>query len=328
MVFLTGIESLAGRFLAQKFLEKGYPIKALVSGEIHPEIPPSLEANLTYIPGNLLDIPLLEQHLPGSEYVIHCAYLDTLSHREQDALYTWNVQGTANLLHVCSQLPIQKFCHMSSALALGLSQNNPVIDENTKWQDTDLNTFYAKTRYLAELEVWRASVEGLPTLIMNPSTLLGPGDWEQPCTSIFKEIWQGLWKAPSGNLHCVDVRDLSEITYRLLLSETQNERFLINAGYISCQDLLEHTKRIFAEVSQESSMAPTRAPNRFSLEYWRQLIFGKKTVPASHCWLGQGFSYQSQKLDQVLSFEFREPAQTVEWTCRELIKKYRLNAKR
>ena len=34
--------------------------------------------------------------------------------------------------------------------------------------------------------------EGLPAVIINPSVILGPGDWSRGSAKIFQKVWEGL----------------------------------------------------------------------------------------------------------------------------------------
>ena len=54
------------------------------------------------------------------------------------------------------------------------------------------NSNYAISKYLSEQEVWRGIQEGLPAVIINPSVILGPGDWRKGSSKIFQKVWEGL----------------------------------------------------------------------------------------------------------------------------------------
>ncbi len=60
---------------------------------------------------------------------------------------------------------------------MGRTANGAHVNEEKKWEENKFNTHYAKSKYKAELEVWRGIGEGLNAVILNPSTILGYGDW-------------------------------------------------------------------------------------------------------------------------------------------------------
>jgi dihydroflavonol-4-reductase len=53
-----------------------------------------------------------------------------------------------------------------------------------KWVDTENHSGYAVTKYLSENEVWRGIEEGLNAVIINPSVIIGPGDWNESSLTI------------------------------------------------------------------------------------------------------------------------------------------------
>ncbi len=92
-------------------------------------------------------------------------------------MYQVNVEGTANVVNMALEKSIRRFVHISSVAALGRTANGGYVNEEKKWEESKVNTHYAKSKYKGELEVWRGISEGLSGVIVNPSTILGYGDW-------------------------------------------------------------------------------------------------------------------------------------------------------
>ena len=63
--------------------------------------------------------------------------------------------------------------YISSISALGEEVNKLSIDENSIWNNSNEQTFYSYSKYLAELEVWRGIEEGLKAVIINPGIIMG-----------------------------------------------------------------------------------------------------------------------------------------------------------
>ena len=84
-------------------------------------------------------------------------------------------------------------------------------------------------KYLSEQEVWRGIQEGLPAVIINPSVILGPGDWSRGSAKIFQKVWEGLKFYSSGGSGYVDVVDVSKSLINLMDSEVINERYIVNS---------------------------------------------------------------------------------------------------
>jgi nucleoside-diphosphate-sugar epimerase len=88
--------------------------------------------------------------------------------------------------------------------------------------------------------VWRGIEEGLDAVIVNPSIIMGPGNWEIGSPKLFQSIWKGLKYYTKGISGFVDVRDVVKAMI-LLMNEQQfeqvkNQRFILNAGNLSYQD--------------------------------------------------------------------------------------------
>ena len=80
-----------------------------------------------------------------------------------------------------------------------------------KWEESNTNTHYAISKYRGELEVWRGISEGLNAVILNPSTILGFGDWNDGSCALFKTVYNEFgWYSPGIN-GFVDVEDVAKV---------------------------------------------------------------------------------------------------------------------
>ena len=87
---------------------------------------------------------------------------------------------------------IKKLGYVSSIAALSRYEDNDEVTEENYWKPNAKNSNYAISKYLSEQEVWRGIQEGLPAVIINPSVILGPGDWNRGSAKIFQKVWEGL----------------------------------------------------------------------------------------------------------------------------------------
>ena len=115
-------------------------------------------------------------------------------------MYQVNVEGTANVVNIALEQGIRRFVHVSSVASLGRTADGGVVNEEKKWEETKVNTHYARSKYKAELHVWRGISEGLEGVILNPSTILGFGDWHSSSCAIFRQVYEGFdWYTPGIN---------------------------------------------------------------------------------------------------------------------------------
>ena len=113
--------------------------------------------------------------------------------------------------------------------SLGRTANGGLVNEEKKWEESKVNTDYAKSKYKGELEVWRGISEGLSGIILNPSTILGYGDWNTSSCAIFKKVHDGFnWYTPGIN-GFVDVEDTARAAIALMESNITEQRYIINS---------------------------------------------------------------------------------------------------
>jgi dihydroflavonol-4-reductase len=86
--------------------------------------------------------------------------------------------------------------------------------------------------------------EGLDAVIVNPSIVLGPGNWNAGSSRLFKTVWDGLRFYTKGVTGYVDVKDVVKAMLLLMKDENfgkcKNQRFLLNSENWSYQKLFNH----------------------------------------------------------------------------------------
>ncbi|RYZ26306.1 MAG: NAD-dependent epimerase/dehydratase family protein, partial [Chitinophagaceae bacterium] len=144
--------------------------------------------------------------------------------------------------------------HVSSVAALGRTTKAAMVTEEKKWEDNKNNTHYAITKHHAEMHVWRGFAEGLEGVIINPSTILGYGNWHQSSGAIFRNAYKSFPWYTKGVNGFVGVEDVAEAVVRLLFSDINEKRFIVNAENRSFQSLLNAMAEGFGK----------RPPHRFA----------------------------------------------------------------
>ncbi|MCU0447160.1 MAG: NAD-dependent epimerase/dehydratase family protein [Microscillaceae bacterium] len=320
MVFLTGITGLVGSFIARELLAKGFKIRALRRVDSDLSWIEDIASHIDWIEGDVLDISSLEAGIADCEYVIHCAAIVSFAPKDRQAMYKVNVEGTQNVVNVCLHFRPRKLLFISSVAALGRTKESQTLTESSKWQDSDLNSNYAKTKHLAEMEVWRGSAEGLPVVILNPSVVLGPSDWHKTSTRIFKYVWDEKMFYSRGTINYVDVRDVADIAQQLLVSPIENQRFIINAGKTSFEDCFELIAQNFQKKKPKYPINSWIAEIAWRFFAFTSMLTGKAPlVTKETARIAQtSFYYANDKICQTLNFQFRPLAETVAWTCQVL----------
>lgn len=249
-VLLTGATGMVGSYLLCNLIKRGYKIKALVRPISQKRwmyfialrqglSKEDVDAQVTWVKGDLDRFDRLEEMAQDVHHVYHCAAMVSFRASDRERLYRVNVEGTRNLVNACLGSPtVKKFFYMSSIAALSRGADpETIIDERSEWEDGKENSDYAKSKFLGELEVWRASEEGLPVVILNPGFVLGYGNPKRSSASLLQKISKGTRFYTRGVNGFIDVLDVAEVSRLLMESPITNERFVAVAHNLSYRDL-------------------------------------------------------------------------------------------
>jgi nucleoside-diphosphate-sugar epimerase len=227
-ILVTGATGFIGSYLVRKLLKEGYQsITCLKREGSDIESVEDIYDQVKWETVDLLEADFLFHIIKDHEYVFHCAAMVSFDPAKRDEMFKANVEGTANVVNGCLETSVKRLIYVSSVAALGRDPKIKVIDEEVEWSESDLNNDYGKSKMLAEMEVWRASAEGLDVVIANPSLVMGAGDWNRSSLQIFKRIHKGIKFYPSGGNGIVDVRDVVDGLIKMGHTESINQRYIL-----------------------------------------------------------------------------------------------------
>ena len=240
---ITGGTGLVGAHLIQELLDQGYTsITALKRAHSPISARHAQSKHIHWVEGDILDIPSLEKAFNQVDVIFHCAGLVSFRSSDKNKLKKINIEGTRNVVNLSIDFNIKKFIFLSSVAAVGRPVNeDTIIDEETKWEDSYRNSPYALSKRQAELEVWRGQSEGLSTVIFNPSTILGSGFWEQGSGALIPSFLKASMY-PEGSNGFVAVEDVVAFLIKGLEWNGQGERFILSAGDFSYQELIHQVR--------------------------------------------------------------------------------------
>ena len=323
MVLVTGGTGFLGAYIIKELVEKGYPVRAIRRGNSVPFfIPPGISGKVEWIQGDILDMVGLEEAMEGVDSVIHAAARVSFAGRDRRELFHTNIEGTANVVNMALIKNIRRFIHISSVSALGRTGNKEgggeQVTEEKKWTDSKLNTSYAISKFHAEMEVWRAMGEGLPAVIVNPSTLLGYGDWNGSSCAIFKNVFNEFPWYTEGVNGFVDVADAARATVCLLDSHITGQRFILNGENWSFHQLFDQIAAGFAKKPPSREATPFLAGIAWRMEKIKSYISGRPSLltrESSRIAQSKTFFDNSRILQQLPGFAFTPLTETIRAAC-------------
>lgn len=317
-IFITGATGFVGSYLIRLLLQQGYTqLHALRRSDSSFELLGKSADQVVWHEGDLEDYFSLEPALVGIDTVIHCAALVSFQPKDKEKLLLVNRKGTQHLVDAALFCGVRRMIHVSSVAALGRNTRGQVITEASKWEDGPLVSHYSRSKFLADLEVWRGQAEGLSVAVVYPSVILGAGYWSAGPAKLFAYTAKAPTYFPTGSTGLVDVRDVAK-ALQLLLERDQNEdRFLLNGANISYRELLAQIAIALGCSPPKKPMPAIGARVLAILEKIRSLFTGTaplltpETVSLSY----QNYVYDSSRSEETLGLHYRNLEETVQETA-------------
>ena len=320
-ILVTGGTGFLGSYILQELIQRGYVVRALCRSAERPRwIDPAILRKVEWVQGDILDIVSLDEAMDGMDQVIHAAAMVSFDPSDKKALYQINVEGTANVVNACLEKKISRFLYVSSVAALGRKEGGGKVDETSKWEENSLQTHYARSKYKAEIHAWRGYSEGLDTVIVNPSTILGYGDWTKSSCAIFKQLHDGFPWYTTGLNGFVDVKDVAQACVQLLEHSVSGERFVINGATWPFKQLQETIADGFTKKRPHRKATPLLLGVAWRMEKIRSLLTGKKpllTKESARVAISQTV-FDNQKLLNLLpDFCYTPLTSTIQEACKK-----------
>ncbi len=322
MIFVTGGTGLVGSHVLLKLSERGEAFKALKRTSSSIDIcknvftyynAKDLFDKINWIDGDINDIQSLEDGMKDCNLILHCAAIVSFHPSDVKLMRKINIEGTSNVINVALSMKINKIGYISSIAALGRNANYDIIDEECYFKHSKLESNYAISKFYAEQEVWRGIQEGLDAVIINPSLILGPGDWSKGSSQIFQKIYNGLIYYAPGSSGYVDVNDVAESLIQLLLSNIKNNRFIINGANLTYKDCFNRIAKQLGKNEAKIKITPILKEFAWRVESIRSFITGKKplvTKETANSAMTKS-SFSSNKIKKELGFKFTEIDDTI-----------------
>ena len=323
-VLVTGGTGLVGAYVIRDLVERGYTVKAIRRNGFLPAfIDQKIFDQVQWLDGDVLDPCALGEAMENTDAVIHSAAIVSFHKKDRQQMFQVNTEGTANVINMAIEKNIKKFIHVSSVSAIGKKNNGERVTEEYKWKDDKHRTGYAVSKHLAEMEVWRGIAEGLPSVIVNPSTILGYGDWNRSSLALFKNVHEGFSWYSKGVTGFVDVEDVSKAIVLLLATNIHSERFIVSGDNWSYKMLLDTLADGFGKKKPYLEATPLLAGIAWRWEKVRSFFSGKKPLLTKEsARVGRGNTqFDSSKLLRTLpDFRFTDLHQTIKKACSSYMK--------
>jgi dihydroflavonol-4-reductase len=260
-VLLTGATGFIGSHVARELLSAGYEVRALVRPAT-PGTPPRrnpLDERVQVAPGDLREKDHLRSALDGCEMLVHVAADYRLWAPDSKTMFATNLIGTRNLLQEALLQRVRRVVYTSTVAACGLSNDGTPGTEETRVNLQHLAGEYKRSKYYAEREALSFLRNGLPLVIVNPSTPVGPGDVKPtPTGRIIVDFLRGRLPAyVNTGLNLIAVEDCAKGHLLALEKGRVGERYILGNQNLSLKEIL----------GMLAALTGRRAP-RFQVPRW------------------------------------------------------------
>jgi len=231
---VTGATGFVGWHVARKLKERGVEVRALSRSGVVAEL------DVETVRGDLRDRGSLDQAMAGCSHVFHVAADYRLWVANEAEMYASNVEGTRNVMGAAKAAGVERVVYCSTVGAVGM-RKGLVADEDSPVGVEDMKGHYKRSKYLAEQVALEAAKDGVPVVVVNPTTPVGDHDFKPtPTGKVIVDFLEGRIPAYiDTGLNYVDVVDVAE--GHLLAAEKGRvgERYILGSENLTLKQMLD-----------------------------------------------------------------------------------------
>jgi dihydroflavonol-4-reductase len=238
IAFITGTSGFVGSAVVRELLREGLGVRALVRRNSTRKNLDGLDIEI--VEGDMRDQASVRRAAKGTRYVFHVAADYRLWAPDPDEIMRANIEGTRSVMETARDAGVERIVYTSSVATLKLHGDGTPADESEPLSEDDAIGAYKKSKVAAERLVERMVGDGLPAVIVNPSTPIGPRDVKPtPTGRIIIEAAEGRMPVyVDTGLNVVHVDDVAAGHIAALRKGRIGERYILGGENMSLADLL------------------------------------------------------------------------------------------
>lgn len=235
---VTGATGHIGNVLVRQLLERRQRLRALVRPG---KIPVALQGlDVEIVLGDILDVDSLVRAMGGVDIVYHLAAKISLASGSDPETERVNLDGTRNVLSAAETAGVRRLVYASSIYALRVPEKGPV-DESLPFDPVHARGAYDRSKAAASLEVQNAAAAGLEAVIVCPTAVAGPYDFQASVVGrgILYNMHPGLKFYVDGAYDFVDVRDVAHGLVLAAEKGQSGEMYILGGGRLTVREVAD-----------------------------------------------------------------------------------------
>ncbi|MEI9988729.1 MAG: hopanoid-associated sugar epimerase [Rhizomicrobium sp.] len=236
-VLVTGASGFVGSAIARALGRRGDDVRVLMRAT---SVRTNIEGEeFEVAEGDMLDRRSMIEAMDGVRHVFHVAADYRLWAPDPEEIVRNNLEGTRVVMDAARATGVERIVYTSSVAAL-----KPVagiaVDETSRHSERTVIGAYKKSKLVAERLVERMAGEGLPAVIVSPSTPIGPRDVKPTPTGriIVQAANGGMPAYVDTGLNLVHVDDVAEGHLLALEKGRIGENYILGGEDVRLRDML------------------------------------------------------------------------------------------
>ncbi len=245
LTFITGATGFVGAAVARVLQDKGHRLRVLTRPNNDRRNLEGLK-NIDIVEGDLGKPDSYARSLEGCDALFHVAADYRLWVPDAASMNRINIDGTRALMEAALASGVRRIVYTSSVATLRCFSDGTLSDEDTPVTLADMIGTYKRSKFLAEQAVQElVRKRGLPCVIVNPSTPIGPRDLKPtPTGRIIVEAAKGRMPAyVDTGLNVVHVNDVAMGHWLAYERGAVGERYILGGTNLGLGEILATVAR-------------------------------------------------------------------------------------
>jgi len=317
LIAVTGASGHLGANVVRTLFKHGHRVRAIVHN--HRRGIDGLPVE--QVPADVLNLISLQKAFAGVDMVIHLAGKISIVTYDRKVVEAINITGVKNVIAACLSNGVKRIVHVSSIHAHNQETPCQEIDETCPLLDSRHAAIYDNSKAQGERIIHEAIQNGLNAIIINPTGIIGPYDFEPSRfgSALLAFARGNIPICLGGGFDWVDARDVADGILRAAELAPPGEKYLLSGHWIALRDvarqvcLVMDRKPPFIGLPLWGALGIAPIVTAFDRAAGRRSLFTVAAIRAlrsnkaiSHAKASRGFGYQARPFKDTIT-------DTLEW---------------